>query len=303
MPMEDQRLRAFCLVAEMKSFSKAAEARFLTQSAMSHLIKNLEDELGMKLLIRRGKSVSTTPAGKIFYKRAKQILEQYQVLENDIYGLVKKIKGTLNIGASITTAIYLLPQVLYEFSKKYPEVQINLKILNTEKIINELFNGDIDYGLAEGSIKDGHLVKTEIADDEIVLIASEDNPLTKKKIIKPKDLISQKFIMSEVGSGTREFVEEFLSSHKINIRKIHILMTLDNPELIIRMIQSGLGIAFVSKWSAFTALKEDSVKLLKLAAKRLQRKFYLISLDHKSDTMITKTFSEFIREYKFFIPF
>jgi DNA-binding transcriptional LysR family regulator len=301
--MEDQRLRAFCLVAEMKSFSKAAEARFLTQSAMSHLIKNLEDELGMKLLIRRGKSVSTTPAGKIFYKRAKQILEQYQVLEDDIYGLVQKIKGPLNIGASITTAIYLLPQVLYEFSKKYPEVQINLKILNTEKIINELFNGDIDYGLAEGSIKDGHLFKTEIADDEIVLIASEDNPLTKKKIVKPKDLISQKFIMSEAGSGTREFIEEFLSSHKINIRKIHILMTLDNPELIIRMVQSGLGIAFVSKWSAFTALKEDSVKLLKLAAKRLQRKFYLISLDHKPDTIITKTFFGFIRKYKFFIPF
>jgi DNA-binding transcriptional LysR family regulator len=76
MAMEDHRLKAFCLVVEMKSFSKAAEARFLTQSAMSHLIKNLEDELDMKLLIRRGKSVSTTPAGKIFYRRAKQILEQ-----------------------------------------------------------------------------------------------------------------------------------------------------------------------------------------------------------------------------------
>lgn len=88
--MEDHKLKAFCLVVEMKSFSKAAEAKFMTQSAMSHLIKNIEDELGIKLLNRKGKIIVPTPAGRIFYEQAKQILKQYEKMENDIYVIVKR---------------------------------------------------------------------------------------------------------------------------------------------------------------------------------------------------------------------
>ena len=152
--MEDHRLKAFCLVVEMKSFSKAAEAKFMTQSAMSHLIKNLEDELGVRLLSRKGKNTILTPAGRIFYEHAKKILEDYKTMGNDIYNLVKKVKGPLYIGASTTVATYLLPQVFYDFSKSYPEVRIHLSVSNTEKIINELQQGKIDIGIVEGNVKD-----------------------------------------------------------------------------------------------------------------------------------------------------
>src|SRR4030066_1512877 len=104
--MEDHRLKAFCLVIEMKSFSKAAEAKFMTQSAMSHLIKNLEDEMGVKLLNRSGKTVTPTPAGRLLYDHAKKILDDYKVMENGIYNLVKKVKGLLYIGATTTVATY-----------------------------------------------------------------------------------------------------------------------------------------------------------------------------------------------------
>src|SRR4030042_6182945 len=105
--MEDHRLKAFCLVVEMKSFSKAAEAKFMTQSAMSHLIKSLEDELGVKLLIRHARNVTPTPAGRIFFKHAKQILDHYKKMGNDIFTHVHKVKGPLSIVASTTVATYL----------------------------------------------------------------------------------------------------------------------------------------------------------------------------------------------------
>ena len=126
--MEDHRLKAFCLIVEMKSFSKAAESKFMTQSAISHLVKNLEDELGVKLLNRQAKNVTPTPAGKLFYDYAKQILDLYKKVENDVYSLVHKVKGPLTIGASPTVAIYLLPEVLYSFTKHYPEVQIEVSV-------------------------------------------------------------------------------------------------------------------------------------------------------------------------------
>ena len=301
--MEDHRLKAFCLIVEMKSFSKAAEAKFMTQSAMSHLMKNLEDEFGMKLLIRKGKTVVPTPAGRILYDHAQQILKQYKNLENDLYVAVNKVKGPLSIGASATAAKYLLPQVFYDFSKKHREVQINVSVSGTEKIINELLKGKIDIGIVEGNIKDTHIILEEIAEDEIVLIASEDNPLANKKEVTEKDIFSHPFIMPEAGSGTREFIDDFLSITETGMEKINILMTLGDPELLVQMVQSGLGISFVSKWSVFKAIKEGTIKILKVPGKRLYRKFYLIGLDEEPTTMVARTFLEFVKGYRFFIPF
>ncbi len=301
--MEDHRLKAFCLIVEMKSFSKAAEAKFMTQSAMSHLIKNLEDELDMKLLIRKGKTVMPTPAGRLLYEHAQKILKQYISMENDLYGAVHKVKGILSIGASATAAKYLLPQVFYDFSKNYQEVRINLSVSSTEKIINELHQVEIDIGIVEGNVKDTNIILEEIAEDEIVLIASDQNPLTKKSQVTTQDIISQPFIMPEAGSGTREFINDFFSMAKIDMEKINILMTLGDPELLVQMVQSGLGISFVSKWSVFKPIKEGTIKTLKLPGKSLYRKFYLIGLDKDPSTMVVRTFLEFVKGYRFFIPF
>ncbi len=301
--MEDHRLKAFCLVVELKSFSKAAEAKFMTQSAMSHLIKSLEDELGVKLLNRHSKTVTPTPAGRLFYDHAKKILEQYKKMENDVYNIVSKIKGPLHIGASTTAAAYLLPQVFYSFSKTYPEVTIELAVSNTEKIINGIHEGRIDIGIVEGNIKNTSAFLEETADDEIVIIASDDNPLTKKKTLMPHDLMSQPFIMPETGSGTREVIDDFLYAAGINPEDLKVAMTAGSPELIVQMVQSGMGISFVSKWSVFRAIKDGSIRVLNVSGKRLRRKFYLISPEKEPLTITARTFKEFIKGYRFFIPF
>jgi LysR family transcriptional regulator, transcriptional activator of the cysJI operon len=303
MPMEDHRLKAFCLIVEMRSFSKAAETMFMTQSAMSHLIKNLEDDLGMRLLSRKGRSVMPTSAGNIFYGHAKRIIEAYKIMENDIYCLVSKIKGPFTVGASPTAATYLLPQVFYDFSRIYPEVRLDLSVSNTEHIINELYQGKIDVGIVEGPVKDMKVSSEEIADDEIVLIASDDNPLTRKKSVASHDLITQPFIMPEAGSGTREIIDDFLRSLRIDVQELNIIMTLGDPGLLVQMVQSGMGISFVSKWSVFKTVKEGTIKILSASGKKLYRKFYLISLDKEPSVIVTKTFMKFIKGYRFFTPF
>ncbi|VAX28444.1 hypothetical protein MNBD_NITROSPIRAE03-1223 [hydrothermal vent metagenome] len=302
--MEDHRLKAFCLLAEMKSFSKAAEAKFITQSAMSHLIKNLEDELGTKLINRHPKTISLTPAGKVFYKHAKCILNLYRSMEDDVYTTVGKVKGALHIGASPTVATYLLSQVFYAFLKKYPEVGIEVSVSNTEKIIDILNEGAIDIGMVEGNIKDTTVSSEVMAEDEIVLIASDDNPLTKeKKSISPGHLVTQPFIMPEKGSGLREFIDTFLQTNSIDPKDIKVSMTIGNPELIIQMVQAGTGISLVSKWAVFRAVKEGSVKILSIKGKKLMRKFYTVGIEKEPSTLTIKTFKDFIREYRFFVPF
>ena len=301
--MEDSRLRAFCLIVEMKSFSRAAEATLITQSAMSHMIKNLEAEIGVKLLNRSGKTVIPTPPGRLFYRNAKKILDQYRTMEDSIYTLINEVKGSLRIGASTTVAAYLLPQVFYSFSRNYPDVRIDLSVSSTEKIMNYLCEGNIEAAIVEGNLKDSSPFSYQIAEDDIVVIASNDNPLTKKKLVSPEDLLSQQFIMPETGSGIREFVDDLLQELRIDPKDIKVLMTLGNTELIVQLVQYGMGISFVSKWAAFKALKEESIKVLKLSGKRLQRKFYLVSAEKEPATIVARTFAKFVKGFRFFIPF
>ena len=109
--------------------------------------------------------------------------------------------------------------------------------------------------------------------------------------------------MPEAGSGTREFIDDFLGATEIGMENINVLMTLGDPELLVQMVQSGLGISFVSKLSVFKAIKEGTIKVLKIPGKRLHRKFYLVGLDKQPSTMAVKTFLEFVKGYRFFMPF
>jgi len=301
--MEDHKLKAFCLIVELKSFSKAAEAKFMTQSAMSHLIKNLEDETGVKLLIRKGGKILPTPAGKIFYERATNILMQYKKMEGDLYSLLQRVKGPLHIGSTSTAAAFLLPQVFYSFAKNYPEVEIHVSVSNSEDILQRLNEGNLDAGIIEGNIRSDVVVSTEIAEDEIVLIASDENQLAGRHQVTVPDLRDQTFIMPEGGSGVREVIDAFLHASKINPEMLRITMTLGNPELIIQMVQAGMGIAFVSKWSVFKAIKEGSIRLLPLSGKKLLRKFFLVTIEKEPQTMVARTFLNFIKEFRFFAPF
>jgi DNA-binding transcriptional LysR family regulator len=287
----------------MRSFSKAAAAKLMSQSAMSHLIKNLEEELGVKLLTRQGKTVAPTSMGRLFYEHAREILEQYRHLDNALHSAAGLVKGPLHLGASATVASHLLPQVFYNFSREYPEVRIELAVANEERIVNDVIEGKIEFGIVGTGAGNPVVVAHEIAEDEIVIIASEDNPLVGKKTVTAADLESQRFIMPDTGSGTREFADELFREAGIDPARIRISMTLGSPELIIQMVRAGAGISFVSKWSIFGATKEGSIRLLNLRGGRIRRKFYLVGTEQVPSTAAARTFADFIRSYKFFVPF
>ena len=109
--------------------------------------------------------------------------------------------------------------------------------------------------------------------------------------------------MPEPGSGTREFIDDFLREIEMPPEDARISMTLGSPELILQMVKSGVGISFVSKWSAFQALKDGSIKQLQVPGRRLRRKFYLLRIGKEPSTVAAKTFSHFLKEYRFFAPF
>jgi DNA-binding transcriptional LysR family regulator len=109
--------------------------------------------------------------------------------------------------------------------------------------------------------------------------------------------------MPETGSGIREFTDDLLRGLRIDPKDISVLMTIGNTELIVQLVQYGMGISFVSKWAVFKALKDESIKVLKLSGKRLQRKFYIVTAEKEPTTIAAKTFAKFVKGFRFFIPF
>ncbi len=275
----------------------------MTQSAMSRLIKGLEDELGVKLLLREGKTVTPTSEGKIFYDHAKKLLEGYVRLEQEINSAAGTARGSLRLGSSRTPAFHLLTQALYDFSKKHPEIRIDLTIAKTEGILRNLREGRIDIGIVESRGLEEKFFAETLAEDEVVLIAPENHHLAAKKLITLQDLVSQPFILPGGGSGTRALVDDFFEGQGIDARRLNVRMTVGSPEFVVQMVRAGLGVAFASKWSVFSAVKEGTVKVLRLPGKKILRKFYLVTIDREPASAAARTFKEFIKQHRFFIPF
>ncbi|MDA8421843.1 MAG: LysR family transcriptional regulator [Nitrospiraceae bacterium] len=301
--MEDHRLKSYCLVVETKSFSRAAQAKHMTQSAMSRLVKSLEDELGVTLLHRKGKAAVPTPEGRLFYEHARKILEGYARMEQDLGFATRADKGVLRLGAGRTPAIHLLPEAIYEFAKTHPEIRIDLSVGRTSSVLRDLRDNKIDVGIVEGTIMDDSFSAEIIAEDEIVLIAPENHPLTKKKNITIQDLIAEPFILPEQGSGTRTLVDAFFREARLDAKNIKVRMALGSPEFVVQMVQAGMGIAFASKWSIFTAVTEGTVKLLRVPARKMKQHIYLINTDRETVSPFVNIFNEFIKGHSFFIPF
>lgn len=275
----------------------------MTQSAMSHLIRNLEGELEVKLLSRGARKVLPTSAGRVLYGHAKRILDGYRQMDRDMEGLSKDVRGRLRLGATQTIAAFLLPHLLYDFLRLHPSARVHLSVFNNDGVIRELREGGLDIGIIENSLKDKSLAAERFAEDEMVVVAAEDNPLAREKDITASDLLSQPFILPETGSGTRESIDDWFRHLGIDPAGVKEILTVGSPELLVQLVQSGLGISVVSKWSAFKPVKEGALKVLPVAGRRWTRRFYIVSREGEPSTLAARTLKDFVKSYRFFAPF
>lgn len=278
-------LRTFVLVVEKKSFSGAAKSLFLTQPAVTLQIQTLEENIGMQLLIRKGKSLLLTEAGEILYHRAKEILELWEETTGDIYRISKVVKGKIALGASSIPGEYLLPRIIADFSKTYPDVEIVLEISNTEDVMERTLIGELDLGFVGSFILHDRLEIARFAQDKIVLISSLDHPLAKKSSINFNQLTNQPIILRPEGSGTRKTVEKKLKEHGLAIKG---MMELSTTEAVISAVENGAGLAFLSSIAAKQAAHR--VKVLPIEDIEINRDFYLIFSPLKAKKAVVREF-------------
>ncbi|MCW0482580.1 LysR family transcriptional regulator [Gaoshiqia sediminis] len=294
----DYRDEVFLSVAENLSFSKAAEALFISQPAVTRHIRELENKLNTALFDRKGNKIYLTKAGKLCYRQLKQIKEQYRELEFELGRLNDTYKGSLRIGASSTIAQYLIPGVLAAFHQRYPQIKLDLRNGNSLEMEQKLLNSEIDLALVENDSSQSNIRYVDFLDDEIVAVTSADGVYAKLKNLTVSDLQQIPLVLREPGSGTLEVIQHELTKQQVNTEKLNIVLHLGSTEAIKNFLPNFDGIALVSGKAIKKELQLKTIRKIAVKDFQINRKFRLAQ--RQGPTMnIPELFRNFLLQYNF----
>lgn len=281
----DFRLKVFYTVANRLSFTKAATELFITQPAVSKHIQELEEQYKIKLFDRNGSKISLTTGGKILLKHTQNVFEIYREIDFDMSTLINERQGLLRLGASTTISQYIIPPLLARFHQKLQDVKVNLLNGNTEQIEKALLNKEIEIGIVEGQSKNQSIRYTEFLKDELVLVCNSKNALIHQPEVSQEDLKTMRFLMREQGSGTLEVIEYALKPFEIKLSQLNIEMQLGSTESIKSYLMNSDCVAFISIHAIEKELKNKELTILDVKDLIIERYFYIITLQGKTDSL------------------
>ncbi|MFI3322760.1 MAG: LysR substrate-binding domain-containing protein [Rikenellaceae bacterium] len=289
--IEDFRLKVYVTVAHTLSFTKSASILNISQPAVTKHIKELEKSTEKALFFRDGNKISLTAFGKDFLQQVKKIIDSYDSLNNFIDTQTEESAGELNIGASSTIAQYVLPEILANFQRRYPQIKIKMVSGNSEEISEKVKNESVDFALVEGSHTNHSFHYEHFLEDEIVAVTAIDNNLNEVKI---DNLYKIPLIVREEGSGTLSVIDKVLLQHGIVRKNLDIRIQLGSSEGIIRYLLNSNCMAFISIAAAYEALKLQKLKIVDIDGITIKRNFRFISL-HGKTSRLSRIFINFCK--------
>ena len=288
-----RQLRTFKTVADLTSFSAAAQRLKLSQPSVSYQVKELEETLGLPLLDRLGKRVQLTEAGNVLYNYARRmldVLDEATVVIEEMRGIQR---GTLRVGASTTVGIYLLPAALGAFKKLHPGLVISLEIGTRARVQDQVLRNELDLAVVGPALKDPELAIIPFLSDELAVVAPAGHPLAGRRGLTLKDLADQPFIMREAASGSRLSLEK--AARKAGA-KLRVAMELGSNGAIKHAVESGLGLAVISRYA--TALEFSSGRLVELDVRGfpIRRDWHIVHLRRRKLPASVLAFIDFLKE-------
>ncbi|MCU0574258.1 MAG: selenium metabolism-associated LysR family transcriptional regulator [Syntrophobacteraceae bacterium] len=293
--MDIHRLEVFCRVVDLQSFTRAAEASFLTQPTVSEHIRALEETLNEKLVDRLGREVLPTPAGKILYRYARNIIalrdEAIQALDR----YKGKLSGHLLIGASTIPGTYILPEIIGAFKTQYPSIQITLKISDSGGIIDKIREGSLEIGMVGARWSDRRVVLEEAFSDELVLTVYSDHPWAGRESIRLDELQDEPFIMREKGSGTRMVMHQILEASGFDPARLNGVAEMGSTEAVRQGIKARIGISILSAQAVAEDVQRGTLVTVETEGVRFLRPFYLVQRKNRQISPLGTAFLGFLQ--------
>ncbi|MEA1961959.1 MAG: selenium metabolism-associated LysR family transcriptional regulator [Bacillota bacterium] len=287
--------KTYVRVVETQNLSRTAEDFGISQPAVTKQIQSLEDIYGVLLLERSGRKLKPTEAGETLYQCAREIIKAMDKTEKAMGEMSESSKGKLFLGASTIPGQYILPSIVKKFKDKHSSISISLDISDTEKVFNKIADRELDIGIVGGWINNRKVEGFQWLEDELVVVVPENHRLAKANSTTLSDLLSEKWIFREKGSGTRKAVEDLLQSRGIRNEDLNIYMEAGSTEAVLAMVESGVGISIVSKWAIRRHENHTRLRDIKLDEPSAKRSFYVIYPSQKVRRKSVNAFLEFVK--------
>lgn len=285
-----RQIEVFVSIARLENVSRAADRLAMSQSAASTALLELERHFDSPLFDRIGKSLRLNSTGRGFLPQAEDLLSRARALEGFLAG---GQLAPLAVGATLTIGNYLATLILAEYLRRYPNTQVELKVANTQRVVEQLLRFELDIGLIEGEASDPDLHFEPWLEDELVVFCAPTHPLAALKMARPADLSVQKWIVREPGSGSRALFDRAMRASEI---AVDICLQLEHTEAIKRAVESGLGVGCLSRLSLREALRRGSLVEISTPALVLRRRFHFVWHRHRHISKAQEIFLALCRE-------
>lgn len=284
-----RQLEIFIAVAETAQVTKASKKLFVTQSAVSMALAELENQLGGSLFDRHGRSLLLNARGRYLLPLAKDITAQVANVETIMSERNDKLSGHIDIIASLSLGNYILPYLVGAFKRIHPKVHVNMLVYNTQYAERMVADGAMDLGFVEGTATHEDIASIPWFKDELVVLAGPSDPISHNKYFDvTTDIKNTKWVMREQGSGTASVFRERMKDY---IDDVNIVMEMGHPEAVKRAVESGVGLACLSTLTVCREVENGWLKSLKVEGVDMSRQLWVI---HRKDKVMTEAMQEFL---------
>ncbi len=274
--MEIRHLKLIREVAEKKSLTKAKDTLFLSQSALSHQLKEIESQLGTPLFHRVNKQLILTGAGKMVLESAERVLTDLEKTELSVKKYISGATGNLRLSTQCYTCYHWLPSLMIDFRKEFPNVELEILLDNDTEVEEQVLNGKIDLAILSETVHKPNLRYYELFRDEVFALVPADHPWAEQPYVEAKDFESENVIIHSYPIESVSLFSQLLIPEGIKPKKVTQIQV---TEAVVDLVRAGMGVKVIAKWIVEPYLRDSSLSLVRVTKKGMRRTWYAVTLD------------------------
>jgi DNA-binding transcriptional LysR family regulator len=287
--MQLESLRLFCDVVRLRSFSRAAEEHFVSQSAASQSIQQIEQHLGVGLIDRTKRPFVVTPEGEAFYEACRTLLDGWEKAKAEIGAVKARVDGTVRVAAIYSVGLHDVSRHMQQFMSLYPAARVELECLHPHKVVEAVIRDEADVGIMSYPPTDRALTVVPLRQEPMAFVAYPSHPLARRRSVPVAQLDGEAFVAFDPGLTIRKAIDRALRQHNV---RVDIKMEFDNIETIKQAIMIKAGVSILPR---HTVQMEAGVRTLAVLPLDIPDLVRPVGIIHRRQKPLTPTASRFVQ--------
>jgi DNA-binding transcriptional LysR family regulator len=283
-----ETLRLYCDVVRLRSFSRGAEQNFVSQSAASQAVQQLETALGVVLIDRTKRPFVVTPEGQAFYEASRGMLESWEKAKAEVAAVKARVDGTVRVAAIYSVGLHDVSRPMQQFMSLYPQARVQLECLHPHKVVEAVLSGEADLGIMSYPPNDRGLTVVPLRVEPMALVCHPGHRLARRRIVMPADLNGEAFVAFDASLPIRKAIDRALRQHNA---RVNVVMEFDNIETIKQAIIIAAGVSVLPR---HTVQKEASIRTLAAVALAMPDLARPVGIIHRRQKLLTPTANRFV---------